>query len=168
MTPPASTEETNRAEILETKVRNVETIMNVVGLEDEVAKLKIMKSLLSNVIENQDVMDIVQEQIEELEQKKDAGELGEEEGGFGEDEFGGGGGDFGSSDFGDLDTSEGSPLNDMDVELPEVPTEVAETAAEEQVLFDDKGGELLVEKKPEDEEDKLPSASDLGLDLVNM
>lgn len=166
MTPPASTEETNRAEILETKVRNVETIMNVVGLEDEVAKLKIMKALLSNVIENQDVMDIVQEQIEELEQKRDAGELGEEEGGFGEDEFGGSG-DFGSSDFGDLDTSEGSPLNDMDVELPEVPAEVAETAAEEQVLFDDNGGELLVEKKPEDE-DKLPSASDLGLDLVNM
>ena len=166
MTPPASTEETNRASILESKIGNVNSIMNTVELDDDVARLKILKALLSNIIENQDVMDVIQEQIDAKEAASEEGEEGfGEEGGFGgEDEFGGGG-------FGDFDTSEGSPLNDMGVELPTpAETSAAEEVPEEQYLFADeeKGEELLVEKGVDEDEKRLPSASELGLDLVNM
>ena len=164
MTPPASSEETNRANILETKVNNVSSIMNVIDIEDEASKLKILKALLSPIIENQDVIDVIQERIEDVE----SGEA--EEGPEGEEEFGGGFSGGRSSA-----PSGGSAMSDMGIDISgggeeeigggeetlPTPDEIG-VGAEESFL--DNEGELLVEEP----DNRLPSPEDLGIDFVNM
>lgn len=67
MTTPASTEEQTRADIFESRINKVRDIVDVINLDDDVARLKVLKSLLFNVVENQEVIDIIQDVIEKLE-----------------------------------------------------------------------------------------------------
>ncbi|MBO7211324.1 MAG: portal protein [Methanobrevibacter sp.] len=68
MQPPSTAEEKDRRENLSNKIGVVSDIMNLLGdVEDTTAKLKILKSLLSNVLTDPEVTDIIQEEIDRLE-----------------------------------------------------------------------------------------------------
>lgn len=65
---PTTQEEIDRRENLSNKVQLTSDIMNMLSdIEEPQAKLKILKSLLSNVIDDNDILSIIQEQIDELE-----------------------------------------------------------------------------------------------------
>ena len=68
MLVPTTQEEIDRRENLSNKVQLTSDIMNMLSdIEDPQAKLKILKSLLSNVIDDNDILSIIQEQIDQLE-----------------------------------------------------------------------------------------------------
>lgn len=144
MQTPTTQEEKDRKENLSNTINNIREIMGLLDpLEDNVAKLNILRSLLSSTISNEEVISIIQGEIDKL----DAGEESEGEGGLVdqlEDEFAGEGGDLNDADLGDLgDESAG------EMELPEPPEE----------SFYNGEGELL----NEDDSTKLPSYDDLGI-----
>ena len=67
---PTTQEEIDRGENLSNKVQLTSDIMNMLSdIEEPQAKLKILKSLLSNVIDDNDILSIIQEQIDELEEE---------------------------------------------------------------------------------------------------
>lgn len=69
MVIPTTQEEIDRRENLSNKVQLTSDIMNMLSdIEEPQAKLKILKSLLSNVIDDNDILSIIQEQIDELEE----------------------------------------------------------------------------------------------------
>lgn len=65
---PTTQEEIDRRDNLSSKVQLTSDIMNMLSdIEDAGAKLKILKALLSNIIDDPDVIAILQEQIDKLE-----------------------------------------------------------------------------------------------------
>lgn len=72
MQPPATAEERDRRENLSNKIGVVSDIMGLLNdVEDTTSKLKILKSLLSNVLTEPEVMDILQEEIDRLEDNEE-------------------------------------------------------------------------------------------------
>lgn len=68
MQPPTTSEERDRRENLSSKIGVVSDIMNLLSdVEDGAAKLKILKALLSGVITDEEVINIIQEIIEKME-----------------------------------------------------------------------------------------------------
>lgn len=69
MQSPVTQEELDKRENTSSKVALVDDVLRIVGdsIEDDVTKLKIMKSLLSNAITNGEVIELVQEYIDSLE-----------------------------------------------------------------------------------------------------
>lgn len=68
MQPPTTSEERDRRENLSNKIAVVNDIMSLLtDIEDPVAKLKILKVLLSSVLIDEEVINILQEVIEKLE-----------------------------------------------------------------------------------------------------
>jgi len=125
------------------------------GIENQATKLNILKTLLSQVVNDVNIMKMIQDEIESLEANNTT------EGG-GED-LGGGemGGDFGGEP---MYMGGGSEPMDMGGEMPmEEPMETggAEPMAEEppQEGFETGGGQLLTE------DDLLPSWEDIGMDF---
>lgn len=118
MQEPVTQEELDKRDSLSSEIQITDDVMRMLGdIEDPIIKLKMLKSLLSKVISNQEVIQLIQDSIDQLEaeqEEQDAAEGGEEllgdelfgdEGGdFGGGSFGGGGFDFGDEgdDFGDL------------------------------------------------------------------
>ena len=75
---PTTQEEIDRRENLSNKVQLTSDIMNMLSdIEEPQAKLKILKSLLSNVIDDNDILSIIQEQIDELEEGEGIEEFSE-------------------------------------------------------------------------------------------
>ena len=71
MLAPTTQEELDRRENLSNKVALTSDIMNMLtDIEDTQSKLKILKSLLSNILTNGDVISIIQEEIDKLENKE--------------------------------------------------------------------------------------------------
>jgi len=141
MQAPITQEELDKRDSLSSEIALAGDVISMLdGIEDPVLKLKIVKSLLSHIISNQEVVELVQEQIDALEQaaEEEAHDDLSEEGG---DDFDfdlggdlGGGDDFGADlDLGGADTGKGDDFGaDLD-------------------LGGDEGGE-----------DILPSPADLG------
>jgi hypothetical protein len=72
MQPPATSEEKDRRENLSNKIAVVNDIMALLtDIEDPAAKLKILKSLLSNVLTDSEVTDIIQKEIDKLENEEE-------------------------------------------------------------------------------------------------
>ena len=72
MLAPTTQEELDRRENLTNKVALTADIMNMLtDIEDPQSKLKILKSLLSNILTNGDVISIIQEEIDKLENKEE-------------------------------------------------------------------------------------------------
>lgn len=72
MQAPMTQEEVDRRDNNSTKVGIIQDIMNLLdGVDDESVKLRILKVLLSEVITDQSVIQILQEQIDKLEQKEE-------------------------------------------------------------------------------------------------
>ena len=84
MQPPTTSEDIDRRDNLSSKVQITGDIMNLMSdIEDQTAKLKMLKSLLSNVITNDEVIGIIQDVIDKLEEEGSTPDLptGNEEGG---------------------------------------------------------------------------------------
>lgn len=143
MLPPTTQEEVDRQSNLSNNIGIVRDLMDVLSdVDDVTAKLKILKSLLSDVITDAEVIEVLQEYIDELEEQADSetSESFDDEDESNVDDFGGsrGGGSF---DFGDedIEPSEG-----------------------------EKGAEEIPEAGEETgEETILPSGEDLGVDLTD-
>lgn len=76
MTPPTTQEELDRTDKLSNKVNMVRDIMDLLAdIEDPIAKLKILKNLISTVVTDADVLDILQEEIDKLEEQLNEPEL---------------------------------------------------------------------------------------------
>lgn len=68
MLPPTTQEELDRRDNLSSKVQLTSDIMNMLqDVEDVTARLKIMKSLLTNVVTDNEIIQVIQDQIDELE-----------------------------------------------------------------------------------------------------
>lgn len=69
---PTTQEEIDRRESQSNKVQLVSDIMNMLSdIEDTTARVKILKSLLSTVVDDNEIMTIVQEYIDKLESEQD-------------------------------------------------------------------------------------------------
>ena len=112
MQPPTTQEEIDRRDNLSSKVGIVGDIMNLLSdIEDPVIKTKILKSLISTVITDDEVITLIDEQIKALEDQESSleGSTGEGEE-FASSDFGGsdlGGDEFGENEPLDLDSSLG-------------------------------------------------------------
>lgn len=92
MLPPTTQEEIDRKDVMQGKIGNAADILNLLGdIDDQAAKLRIVKSLASSVIDDPEIIDIIQEQIDRLEEtaeietvpeEDDLGELGGESSGM--------------------------------------------------------------------------------------
>ncbi len=72
MQPPTTSEEKDRRENLSNKIAVVNDIMALLtDIEDPAPKLKILKALLSNVLTDSEVTDIIQKEIEKLENSEE-------------------------------------------------------------------------------------------------
>lgn len=70
MLPPTTQEEIDRRENLSSKVQITSDILTLVAdIEDPVSKIKILKSLLSTIITDTEVIQIIQEYIDKLEEE---------------------------------------------------------------------------------------------------
>lgn len=159
MQAPTTQEEIDRRENEASKVNMVRDIMDLVGdIEDPAKKLEILKSLLSNVITDTTVIQIIQDEIDSLSEEEEATteENPEEDITFGggspeeEDVFGGIPGEAPGG---------GSEVPEEEVSLPTP----EETGAEEGFEIDREDKEILVETG---EENNLPSPAELGIDMV--
>lgn len=159
MQAPTTQEEIDRRENEASKVNMVRDIMDLVGdIEDPAKKLEILKSLLSNVITDTTVIQIIQDEIDSLSEGEEAApeESAEEDITFGggspeeEDVFGGISGEVPSG---------GSEVPEEEMSLPTP----EETGAEEGFETDREDKEILVETG---EENNLPSPAELGIDMV--
>ena len=140
MLTPTTQEEVDRRDNMSNQVGIVRDIMDILSdVEDTVLKLKILKSMLSNVLTDQEVLQIIQEQIDELEENEETPTDDESPDTNVDVNFSGGG--ESSFDFGDedIEPSEGEEGSE---EIPEAGEETGE-------------------------ETILPSGEDLGVDLTD-
>ena len=167
MQSPSTQEERDRKDNLSNEINIVRETMGLFDeIEDKQARLEILKSLLSNVITNTDVLDLIQEEIDKLEETS---EIETTDGGSDELDFGGG--DLGG---GDLDLGGGSD------ELPDLGDIGGEEGGEEiesEPL--DLGGETVTEEPPAEnfyngggqilnETNDLPSFADMGMSFMDV
>ena len=147
---PATQEERDRKDNLSNSINNIREIMSLLDdIEDRQTKLEILKSLLSPVISNPEVISYVQDEIDRIE-STDEDEVSTSE--F--DDIGGG------SDF-DIDVD----LNDITPDVESEPLDFGEETPEipEESFYSGEGNELLNEA-----ENDLPSFSDLGVSFTDV
>lgn len=149
MLPPTTQEEIDRRENLSSKISITTDIMNTLSdIEDPIIKTKILKSLLSTMITDGDVITLIEEYIDNLEKESsEESSLGDNsEGDTGEDSFSSS--SSGSSDF-------GGGLQD----------DLLDDMSGEDEFSDEEGG--LEEPSSGEGETILPSPADLELDLTD-
>lgn len=147
MLAPTTQEELDRRENLSNKVALTGDIMNMLtDIEDTQSKLKILKSLLSNILTNGDVISIIQEEIDKLENKETENS---------EDDL--------SIDIGD-DTSTSSSMDDFSLS----DNSELDVSSEDILDFDLNSSDLSTDLETiEPATDKnLPNGEDLGIDLT--
>ena len=72
MLPPVTQEEVDRRDSMSSKVQLTSDIMNMLSdIEDPIIKNKMLKALLSNVLEDSEVIELLQEQIDDQEAQKE-------------------------------------------------------------------------------------------------
>ena len=163
MQVPVTQEEIDLKSDLSNSLRNISDIMGTLGdIDDPIAKTKVLKSLLSETLANQEVTNILQDYIERLEDEQ-ARRKDEDESEEGmQPDSGGLGGlgmppDMGADEVSDFSPMDGSPSSAE--EEPEVEEPEPEPEAEPE--------EGQQEETDEGEEVALPSPSDLGVDFTN-
>ena len=108
MQPPTTTEEKDRRDNLSNKIAVVNDIMSLLSdIEDVPAKLKILKSLLTDVLQDSEVINIIQEVIDKMELEEEIPEMDDED--FGGDELDSEPMDFGSPSGGSPDFGSEGP-----------------------------------------------------------
>ena len=95
MVPPTTQEEIDKRENTSQKIQVIGDIMNLLSdIEDQSKKFRVLKSLISDVVSDEELILVLQECIDELEEQEEQGEDttdGESDVDFGD--LGGGGGD---------------------------------------------------------------------------
>lgn len=168
MQAPTTQEEKDRRDNLASTIDNIGRIMDLLSdIEDVPTKLEVLKSLLTGAVNDPAVLAALQNEIDRLEEEKNAeltGDTGDDLGG----DFGGGEpmGDFGGGDLGGGGEDFGGDIDlggeDMGGELP-TPEEVGSTPMEPPAeSFETGEGSLL------NEEDNLPSFADLGINYTDV
>lgn len=146
MQAPTTQEEKDRKENLSSSISNIREIMSLVdGIEDQVTKLNILKSLLSNTISDINVITAIQDEIDRLTEEAEPDEEESSNDDFDLD-FGEEGGSA-EMDFGGDELPTPEEAGSQEMEIPEAPEE----------SFDSGEGELLTE------ENNLPSWSEMGI-----
>ena len=136
MLPPTTQEEIDRRDNLSNKVQLTSDVMNMLSdIEDPVTRLKILKNLLSKVIDDSEIVELLQEEIERMENEIEETPMEDTEDETTSDE---------PMDFND--TFGGSGNNETEFDNGEEPLE-------------DESNEDTQEY------DVLPSGEDLGIDL---
>lgn len=176
MQTPVTQEELDRRQNNDNRTRYIGDIMNQLGdIEDKAVKLKIYKTLLSQVINDPEIISIIQKYIDSLENAKQAGQS--TEGGENTDYSTSGGGDFGGgAEGGGFDFGEVTPENETGEtggETTEVaanepaPTDNSELPSPAEVLpnesfYHDSDKDLLMEDDGS-QDSYLPSPDELGI-----
>lgn len=142
MQPPTTQEEIDRRENLSSKVQMARDIMDLVtqDIDDPVIKIQILKSLVSDVVTDSDVINLIDEQIEKLKAEIETNVPKTNDNDTPADLSGE---DF-SSDF---ESEYSEPLN-LDTQL-------------------DLGSEETLPETEESEENILPTGEELGIDLTD-
>ena len=148
MQSPTTQEEKDRKDNVNQTITNSENILRMVNdqIQDEKAKLQVLKAVISNVTSDQDIIQVIQTQIDVLENKDDDQST---------DEF-----DEAQSDTFEFPDSgaeeELPPIGDLGAEEEEEPT--VDLASNEN-FYTNNDGELLIENN-------LPSFEELGIDYT--
>lgn len=143
MQSPTTQEDIDRRDNTSSKVQIASDIMNLTSsIEDSATKLKILKSLLSNVLNDSEVVQLIQEEIDKLETSS-------------EEET-----DVDKEDN-DMEEISNQPLN-LNSEANDAVTK--DNATEEEAPIDN-GEPLDIDNEPK-EETILPNISDIGIDFT--
>lgn len=157
MQNPTTQEEKDRRESKTNRLSDIQTTMSILGeVQDQKIKLNILKSLMSEVITNTDVISYIQDEIDRIEATEEeekaqasGGELGEDNSDMGSE--GGLSPSDTLSDMGfDFSGGEVSGGPEMAIENPSSPE-----PAPEESFYNNKGGDLL-------NEESLPTWNDLN------
>lgn len=162
MQTPVTQEEIDRKQDLSNTLRNISDIMNSLNdLPTTSARLKILKSLLSECLSDQDITTIIQEEIEKLEAKEKKEKKSNENENPSDDSLPNADSDYGSESDSDLEdfggTEEFNPIEDFE----------GESTTEEEPNNTESSSEVESSSNTEettDTDDNLPSFSDLGVD----
>jgi len=159
MQAPTTQEEKDRKDNLATSINNIREIMSLVdGIEDQITKLNILKTLLSSAITDVEVITAIQDEIDRLTQEQELGITPDTEGEG--DDFGDLGGGSLGGDLGALDmNAEPEEGGSTDMDLGEL--EGGEEPPEENFLTSN-GGQVLNER------DNLPSWSQMGMSYTDV
>ena len=136
MLPPTTQEEIDRRDNLSGKVQITSDIMSLLAdIEDPVIKMKILKTLVSNVVDDSEIITLIEEQIKSLEEQAESETTDidntSDEGNF---DLGGGMSDLsgGESDFGlEGDSSEEIVSDDSEIPLED---ETENSSGDETIL----------------------------------
>lgn len=146
MQAPTTQEEIDRRDNLSSKVAITSDIMNLVSeIENPTTKLKILKNLISTVITDSEIINLIQEEIDALEANGGMPMEG--------DNLGAGGDDFGGSFGGGSSFSGGGGSSSLDLD-----TQLGLDGG------DDFGGDMDLDS---DDSEPLPSPDDLGIDFTD-
>ena len=144
MVPPTTQEEIDRRENVSSKVQLTSDIMNMLGeIEDQQAKLKILKNLLANIIDDNEIIEIIEEEIQKLENEPEISEEDDADMSMDDENTD----SIGGADF---DSSSGS-LNDF--------------ASDEESSMEEPIEDEAAETDNNAEETILPTPDDLGVDM---
>ena len=148
MQPPITQEELDRREASDNKIRYVGDIMNQLNeVEDKQARLKILKSLLSNVITDPEIIQVLQDEIDKLEVKEEV-----------------------PTDIPTEETGDGLDISDLDSGTPEVsdmPLDLDIDYNADTDSIDMIDNEIAPEEPARGEAtDTLPSPADLDIDMT--
>ena len=150
MLPPTTQEELDRRENLTSKVGLTSDIMNMLGdIETTETKLKILKSLLSNILTDGEAIALIQEEIDRLEKEKEDSSKIEKE-------------DTSNEDLG------GEDLMDFDLDS-DTDSMGSETSMDNFDLtgdFSSESGEESIEPIDSSNNDSLPTPEELGVDMT--
>jgi len=139
MVTPMTSEEMDRRDNMDNKIGIVNNIMGLLdGIDDASQKLRILKSLLANVITDQEVINVLQEEIDKLKEQEEAGIDTTEEG----DEFEPSTRNFHEPSGSNVNIDLGGDRSEMEIPSPET-----------------SGGT--------EEIGELPTADSLGLDMTD-
>ena len=149
MLPPTTQEEIDRRDNLSNLVGITRDILGLTDeVEDKVAKLKILKSQISNVVDDSDILAIIQEEIDRLQKESEGAESFDDDSSDMADDLG----------LGDAGSDNDSGAEDMDLG---------------DLLGDEGGGsggetssETEPTESPEETVGELPTPDSLGIDFT--
>lgn len=157
MQAPVTQEEIDRKQDLSNTLRNISDIMNTLNdVQTTSSKLKILKSLLSECLSDQDITSILQDEIDKLELEESKNQSTDNES---NDTPLGNTDDFGGFDAGNDSFENSEPFPSREEPTGDEQEDLTDVESENSAIE-----EPLTPETPATEDDNLPSFSDLGVD----
>ena len=157
MQAPVTQEEIDRKQDLSNTLRNISDIMNTLNdVQTTSSKLKILKSLLSECLSDQEITSILQDEIDKLELEESKNQSTDNES---NDTPLGNTDDFGGFDAGNDSFENSEPFPSREEPTGDEQEDLTDVESENSAIE-----EPLTPETPATEDDNLPSFSDLGVD----